>query len=138
MVGRSNRRGWGYLRRLPSKRWQASYVGPDLGRHTAHTTFTAKMDAEAWLSDERRLIERDEWTPPAQRRAAPQGKVLTIGQYAQTWVAQRSLKARTRTHYEGLLQRQLAPLAGVPLTALTASQVRSWHASMDPSRPTIR
>ncbi|GLP83602.1 hypothetical protein [Mycobacterium antarcticum] len=26
-----------------------SYIGPDLKRHYAPTTFTAKMDAEAWL-----------------------------------------------------------------------------------------
>jgi hypothetical protein len=62
MVGKQGRRGWGRIRRLPSKRWQANYVGPDLMRHNAPHTFTAKMDAERWLSDERRLIERDEWT----------------------------------------------------------------------------
>jgi hypothetical protein len=65
MAGQPNRRGWGWIRRLPSEKWQASYVGPDTVRHTAPTTFTAKMDGERWLSDERRLIERDEWTPPA-------------------------------------------------------------------------
>jgi hypothetical protein len=27
------RRGFGYIRRLPSKRYQASYTGPDLARH---------------------------------------------------------------------------------------------------------
>lgn len=137
MVGRSNRRGWGWIRRLPSKRWQASYVGPDTARHTAPYTFTAKMDAEAWLADERRLIERQEWTPPAQRAPARTG-VLTVGQYSRSWVEHRSLKARTRTHYQGLLERQLAPLVDVQLRGLTPAQVRSWHASMDPSRPTIR
>lgn len=138
MVGRSNRRGWGYLRRLPSGRWQASYVGPDLRRHTAHSTFTAKMDGEAWLADERRLVERDEWTPPAQRRAARQGQVVTVGQFAQTWVAQRNLRHRTREHYQAILARHLAPLSSVPLTGLTAAQVRSWHATLDPGHPTIR
>jgi len=33
------RRGFGYLRRLPSKRYQASYIGPDLARHVGPTTF---------------------------------------------------------------------------------------------------
>lgn len=32
MSGRSRRRGFGYVRKLPSGRWQASYVGPDLVR----------------------------------------------------------------------------------------------------------
>ncbi len=39
-------RAWGTLRRLPSGKWQASYVGPDLTRHTAPITYTARMDAE--------------------------------------------------------------------------------------------
>ena len=43
MAGRS-RRGFGAIRKLPSKRWQASYVGPDEARHTAPTTFATKMD----------------------------------------------------------------------------------------------
>ena len=49
--------------------YQASYSGPDIARHNAPATFTNKVDAEAWLAMERRLIEWDEWMPPAQRRA---------------------------------------------------------------------
>jgi hypothetical protein len=30
VANRPNKRGFGHLLRLPSKRWQASYVGPDL------------------------------------------------------------------------------------------------------------
>jgi hypothetical protein len=29
------RRQFGYLRKLPSGSWQASYIGPDSRRHTA-------------------------------------------------------------------------------------------------------
>jgi hypothetical protein len=65
MVGRANRRGFGYLRKLPSKRWQASYVGPDLARYSAPSTFAAKVDAEAWLASERALIAAGDWSPPA-------------------------------------------------------------------------
>ena len=50
MVGKPNRRTWGHIRRLPSKRYQASYEGTDLVRYTAPTTFTARTDAEHWLS----------------------------------------------------------------------------------------
>ena len=42
---------------MPSKRYQASYVGPDLVPHTAPVTFTAAGDAEAWLNAERGHIE---------------------------------------------------------------------------------
>lgn len=52
------------MRRLPSGRWQASYVGPDLARHSAPYTFDSALDAEGWLATERRLLASDEpWTP---------------------------------------------------------------------------
>jgi hypothetical protein len=56
--GNRVRRGWGHIRRQRSGRLQASYIGPDLVRHYAPKTFTARMDAEGWLRDERRMIER--------------------------------------------------------------------------------
>ncbi len=39
MAGKSNHRGFGYVRKLPSKRYQGSYIGPDLARHSGPTTF---------------------------------------------------------------------------------------------------
>ena len=35
MTGRQGHRGFGYVRKLLSKRFQASYVGPDGLRHLA-------------------------------------------------------------------------------------------------------
>jgi hypothetical protein len=56
-------RSWGKIRKLPSGRYQASYVGPDGARHAGPITFGAKIDAEGWLSDERRLLLlRLRWT----------------------------------------------------------------------------
>ena len=49
MSGRSRRRGFGYVRKLTSGRWQASYVGPDLERRSAPHPFEAKADAEGWV-----------------------------------------------------------------------------------------
>jgi hypothetical protein len=46
------KRSFGTIRRLPSKRYQASYVGPDLARHSAPGTSTSKVDAEGWLTTE--------------------------------------------------------------------------------------
>ena len=58
------RRGFGYIRRLPSRRYQASYIGPDTVRHPAPHTFEARMDAEAWLAAERQAITAGTWVPP--------------------------------------------------------------------------
>lgn len=136
MRGKRGRRGWGHIRRLPSSRFQASYVGPDVLRHTAPVTFTVRTDAEGWLSRERRLIERQEWTPPA-ARAAEHKATLTLAEYAKTWLAQRTLKERTRLHYEALLAH-LAPLDEMALERLTPQRVREWHATTLVDRPTYR
>lgn len=139
MAGKKGRRGWGWIRRLPSGRYQASYIGDDLVRHTAPTTFTAKMDAEHWLASERRLIERDEWTPPAMRAAAKRAKAITLGEYADRWIDHRNIKPRTKRHYETILKEHITPRLGrVALKALTPEAVRAWHASTLTDRPTYR
>lgn len=49
MAMATNRRHFGNVRRLPSKRWQASYWHNG-ARHLAPHTFPAKADGQAWLS----------------------------------------------------------------------------------------
>ncbi len=115
----ANRRSFGQLRRLPSRRWQAFYTGPDTALHYAPSTFDAKIDAEAWLADERRLIASGAWVAPDERHHA-QVTSITLGRYAAPWLADRTLKPRTREHYQSLLDRQILPSLGdKPLRALT-------------------
>lgn len=57
MSGRTGHRGWGWIRKRSSGRFQASYIGPDNVRHFAPTTFELKIDAEEWLTQERRAIQ---------------------------------------------------------------------------------
>ena len=43
MRGKQARRGWGHIRRLPSKKFQASYIGPDVQRpHRTHDVHSAQ------------------------------------------------------------------------------------------------
>ena len=84
MTTGQSRRGWGKLRRRASGRWEASYIGPDLQRHSAPTTYTAKMDGEFWLAQERRLIELGTWTAPALRAVATQTRSQSLNEYAQS------------------------------------------------------
>ena len=131
------RRGFGQLRRLPSRRWQAFYTGPDTLLHNAPSTFETAEDAEAWLSAERALIPSGAWTAPKGRKQA--ARVQTFGAYAERWLAGRDLKPRTRDHYRSLLDRQILPrFADVPLKGLTSEAVRDWHADLDRTRPTLR
>ena len=148
MPGKKGHRGWGWIRqsgRRPPKRWHASYIGADSGRHKAPNTFGAKMDAEAWLAAERRLIDLNIWTPPSQREAEKTARGITLTEYGPTWIEQRTvagepLKPRTRSHYERLFEEHIksAPLGAIPLANITTTAVRTWHASTLIGRPTYR
>jgi hypothetical protein len=97
MPGRKGHRGWGHIRRLPSsRRYQASYIGPDLGRHAGPTTYVSRLDAEHWLASERRLIDRDEWTPPLLRTAQLRAQSETLGEYATQWIEPHALFSPTQ------------------------------------------
>jgi integrase len=134
----SERRSFGQLRRLPSKRWQAFYTGPDVALHYAPSTFETKMDAEAWLVDERRILARGAWLPPTARKQG-HSRSMTLAGYAQTWLADRTLKPRTREHYQSLLVKQILPTLGdQPLKALTPLSIRAWHARTGTTTPTLR
>src|SRR4051794_26866430 len=110
MTGKRNHRAFGWVRKLPSKRYQASYLGPDGQRHLNPSgTFTAKIDAEGWLAREKRLIESDAWTPPADRKPKRAPAAVTFGEYAAAWLEDRTLKPRTKDHYASLLTNQLNP-----------------------------
>jgi hypothetical protein len=134
-----DRRQFGYTRKLPSGRWQASYVGPDLVRHTAPVTFDAKIDAEAWLTDERRLMAAGSWIAPKGRRAAAEALLPpTLGEYAAGWLRSRSLRDRTRHHYQQIVNRQLGGIAHLRLNEITPTVVREWYTELGPGRPTLR
>ncbi|HYO02905.1 MAG TPA: integrase, partial [Mycobacterium sp.] len=137
MAGRAHRRGWGHLRKLPSTKWQATYLHRDT-RHRAPSTFTMKTDGEAWLSAERRLIERDEWTPPSERETAAR-TAQTVLQYATAWIRERPLKETTREHYRVMLAEHVAPTLGpITLKNLSAPMVREWYSRTLTNRPTYR
>ena len=65
--GRKQREPFGRIRKLPSGRYQAGYVGPDLVLHKATATFETLFDARGWLTDERRRIDAGNWTAPERR-----------------------------------------------------------------------
>jgi integrase len=123
-------RGWGHIRKLPSGRFQASYIH-ELVRHNAPMTFSTKSRAEGWLADERKLIELDTWTSPARRAAARTARVITLADYAAQWVKDRPVKARTRLMYESLLTHHIkGSLGKLPIDHVTADRVRSWYAGL--------
>lgn len=130
------RRGFGAVRKLPSGRYQASFMPPNGGhRQTAPSTFPTRMDAEVWLARRRDEIRDGTWMPRT-TEAAP---VPTLREYVARWLTARELKPSTRSHYRRLLDRHILPTLGdLPLPAVTADVVRSWHAEFPPGIPTMR
>lgn len=142
MAGRPGKRGFGRIRRLPSKRYQANYEGPDGRRHNAPSTFEAKVDAERWLAAEHGLIAGGTWTPPKVRAEAtltPEATPVTFEQYAAAWLEHREVRPRTREHYSKLFIAHLLPTFGsLPLAGITPAAVRVWHADTGTATPTTR
>lgn len=135
----TTKRGFGQMRRLPSKRWQAFYTGPDVALHYATSTFDTKGDAEAWLTDERRIIAAGTWAPPKLRQArAAANRPAMFAAYAAVWLKGRELKPRTRSHYQSLLNNQLKPWDLVPVKDIKPEMVRDWHNSLDKKLATTR
>ena len=76
---------------------------------------------------------------PKGRKAATAATAVTFGDYAATFLAERTLKPRTRDHYASLLKNQLNPtFETVPLRTITPYTVRAWHTAMGTSTPTMQ
>jgi len=130
-TSRRQRRSFGRLRRLPSGRWQASYVGPDMVLHNAPSTFAARIDAEGWLSAEKRKIDLDTWG------VAPVARSLTVTDYAEQWLTQRTLRSRSQAQYRSLINNHIVPaLGGLKLQALRPATIRQWYADLGSEYPT--
>lgn len=130
------RRYFGSTRVLPSGRVQARYTGPDGRKYTAPVTFDGKGDADAWLSLRQAEVLRNTWLPPDEPKRVP----LTFRTYAASWLADRPLAERTREHYALLLRDHVLPTFGnVPVSAIAAAEVRTWHAKLaKKTGPTMR
>jgi integrase len=117
------RRRFGYVRKLPSGRYQASFIGPSGLRQTAPGTFRTKTDAGRWLSAAEADILRGAWVNEDLGRQ-------TFGNYARAWLRDHPrMGPRYRETCERNLRLHLASLHDMPLRALTPVVVREWHAS---------
>ncbi|MEU6536382.1 site-specific integrase [Streptomyces sp. NPDC047000] len=116
------RRQFGRVRKLPSGRYQARYLGPDGLLRPAPETFRTKREADDWLADKQTELRRGDWHDP------DAGKV-PFGSYASTWIRERELTSTTRQLYGSLLRHHLEPVfGGVNVAEISPPLVRSWRA----------
>jgi len=127
-MARGNKQGhrrFGLIRKLPSGRYQASYLGPDGQRKYAPETYGRKADAERFLSLTEVQILRGDWADPER------GKIK-LGEYGAAWIEQRpNLRIRTRELYAWLFKKHIQPsLGNVPLGQLSTQLIREWRAGL--------
>lgn len=132
---KAQRRTWGTLRTLPSGNVRASYTADDGNVYPATHTFATRMDAEHWLANERRLLDRKEWTPPAERAAAEVARTITLREYANRWAAAKLSAGehtpKTSHLYRELLDGRVLPALGDQMLGdITSADVQAWWQEM--------
>ena len=128
------RRTFGTIRKLPSRRFQASYIGNDGYRHNAPRTFHTKTDANRWLTMEEATLIHGTWENPNtayQRTTIP----TLFRDYAerhiniQTTHHGDSLRESTKALYRRLLRHNLKQFLDIPLVDISVSDVSDWWAA---------
>ncbi|AIZ17012.1 hypothetical protein AH67_02250 [Bifidobacterium pseudolongum PV8-2] len=154
-MAKRRRRAFGKIAERPKKkrgRYEASYPTPleycsryetQPARQTRY--FDTYDDADAWLYQEKRLIDLGAWSPVALRKADAkrrQEQAITFGEYAANWIeTRRKPDGSPRTpdtinHDRGLLRKHLAPVFGdTPMDAVSVRQVNEW---IDTTAETMR
>jgi integrase len=120
------RRRAGTVRKLPSGRWQARYLGPAGDRRSAPDTFATKGDAQRWLAATETDIGRGDWHDP---RLGD----MPFAEWSQRWLATKAPQVRPATleQYRYLLRCYLGPRFGpMPLGRITAVEVQAWLADL--------
>jgi integrase len=119
---KGRRRRFGSVRRLPSGRYQARYLGPDDVFRPADDTFETKTEAEQWLTRKEAEILEDDWIDP------DAGEIL-ISDYGSTWIAERpGLRPKTVALYDYLLRSHIAPyFPTMTIAQLNLATVRRWR-----------
>lgn len=131
-TNRKRANGSGWVRQLPSRRWQAKFPGPDGELRPAPETFDTRADADAWLKAQQRQVDAGTW-------ASDDGVRGSFGEFAGTWLAERNLKPTSRADYQRMLDHYLLPtFANLPLDAITPKSIKAWYKGLLLDKPTAR
>ena len=125
-----NRNTFGTTRKLPSGRWQARYTFRGAQQKAPHT-FTTKMDAQAWLANERRSIDLGVWEPVTVRQRKAQQRhehnQLTVSTYFEQLMARPGRQPATVETYKSVYNNGIAQqLGNSPLVEVTCHQINEW------------
>jgi integrase len=119
------RRRFGYVRRLPSGRFQASFTPPSGQRQTATTTFRTNADASRYLDRVELDIKRGHWVKDQglgnrTLRECCEAYLQENPRIGKRWAE--TCRRNMRLHLTDLLD--------LPISAISAPMVRTWHANV--------
>lgn len=122
---KGTRRRFGSVRQLKSGRWQARYRDPATGQlRNAEQTYASKTDAEVALTHIEADISRGQWEDPEKG-------AVSFSDYADAWLRDRKLAARSRERNEAVIRLHIKPTFGSgTLADVTTSRVRAWRGSL--------
>ena len=120
-VPKHHRRRFGWIRKLPSGRWQARYRGNDSVLRPAPHTFRTKGMAEQWLAGVEADLMRGSWTVPN-----PSSESVAV--WAERWMATKlNLKPKTKADYDIRLRAYVLPRWGdTPISKITRGDIQAW------------
>jgi integrase len=119
----TGKRRFGRVRRLPSGRYQARYLGPDGADRPAPQTFGTKREAQVWLTLKEGEIKRGDWLDPS-------AGSVSFAKYAADWLGQGQFSPKTAQLYELLLRLHLVPTFGeMTIADIRQEDVRTWRAA---------
>ncbi|WP_027933490.1 site-specific integrase [Amycolatopsis thermoflava] len=121
MASSKGRRRFGKVRKLPSGRWQASFIAPNGKRQSAPNTFRTKTDADRWLVGVEADISRGAWLDDKLGRE-------TFGNYADAYLRDNpDVGDRWEETCRRNMRLHMTELLDLPLIAITPPVVRSWY-----------
>lgn len=116
------RRRFGSVRKLPSGRFQASFLGPNGVRQYAPDTFRTRTDADRWLVGVEADINKGAWLDDKLGRE-------TFGNYASAYLRDNpNIGDRWEETCRRNMRLHMTELLDLPLIAITPPVVRSWYA----------
>lgn len=137
MASTRRTKGAGNVRKLPSGRFQARFVGSDGQRHTAPVTFQTKGDATEWLNAQMKAVRNDSWVAPRKLKI---DRNMTLNDFFDHWIPNQDHRRETTDElYESQWRRLVRESLGtLPLATITEETVARWRRNLDRDTPTQR
>jgi integrase len=137
-VNKPGKRLFGYIRKLPSGRFQASYVGPDGKRYFGPGSYRARKDANEWLARRQVEIQSEEWQAPRKRQASRRSEEIStegatlssvLEEFLSTKLTKNAkpLRENTKDYYRRVAKSALSTFENLPLSSITKEQVDEWY-----------